>query len=266
MPNVVEARIKRWKNKLIDLSKRNRLLNFKPTKVTTICITDQIPAEVYRVLVINEGQMSFLPISEEEENGEKSAEELFDGGQKAPKINLETQEFELYNKEDLENKHKDLLLQTNLSDKRLEKNLFRIASVSNSVMEEQGYNVLFLSLGILEWYENKESEVTLKAPILLVPVELTRKSVKNDYAVKYASEEAPIINPALIHKLSLDFRINLEELTEDLESIDPQKMFQEIKKLIYKYPRWRLTNDVFLGLFSFTKFIMYKECKGSYRQ
>ena len=259
MPNVVEERIKRWKNKLIDLTKRNRLLNFKPTKVTTIRIVDEIPAEVYSTLVINEDQMSFLPISEEEENGEKSAEELFDGGQKVPKINLETQEFESYDKKDLTDRHKDLLLQTNLSDKRLDKNLFRIASISSSVMEEQGYNVLFLSLGILEWYESKESELKFRAPILLVPVELTRKSVKNDYAVKYASEEASIINPALIHKLFLDFGINLEGLMEDLESVDPRKMFQEIKKSISNYPRWRLTNDVFLGLFSFNKFIMYKD-------
>lgn len=259
MSNVVEERIKRWKNKLIDLSKRNRLLNFKPTKVTTICIVDEIPTEVYRTMVIDEKQMSFLPIPEEDKKGENLTGELFEREQKNSTINLETQEFELYNRDDLKDKHKDLLLQSNLDETRLDKNLFRITSISSSVMEEQGYNALFLSLGILEWYESPESGIKFNAPILLIPVELMRKSVKNDYVIKYASEEAPIINPALIYKLSLDFGINLEELVEDLEAVNPQEIFQKIKETIYNYPRWRLTNDIYLSLFSFNKFIMYKD-------
>lgn len=261
MSNIVEERIKRWKRKLIDLSKRNRLLNFRPTKVTTIRIVDEIPSEIYSTLIIDESQMSFLPIPEddEEKNEEELGEDLFEEKQEKPKINFETKEFEAYSKEELEDKHKDLFLQASLKEKRLEKNLFRIASISNSVMEEQGYNALFLALGILEWYESKESDVKFKSPILLVPVELTRKSVRNDYFVRYASEESPIINPALIHKLSLDFGINLEELAEDLESIEPQALFHKVKDSIANYPRWRIINDIFLGLFSFSKFIMYKD-------
>lgn len=262
MVNIVEERIKRWKKKLIDLSKRNRLLNFKPTKVTTIRIVDEIPAEIYTTLVTDENQMSFLPIPEddEEENEVESEEDLLlEEKPEKSKIVLETQEFKAYNKEELDSKHTDLFLQTSLKEKRLEKNLFRIASISNSVMEEQGYNALFLALGMLEWYESKDSDVKFKSPLLLIPVELGRKSVKNDYFVHYASEESPIINPAIMHKLSLDFGIDLDGIVEDWDSIEPQALFHKIKDLIANYPRWRITNDVFLGLFSFSKFIMYKD-------
>ena len=61
MSNKTEERIKRWKNKLIDLSKRNRLLNFKPTKVTTIYIVDKTPSDIYESIVADEKQMSFCP-------------------------------------------------------------------------------------------------------------------------------------------------------------------------------------------------------------
>ena len=44
-PNRLAATIANWKRKLLDLSRRNRALNFKPTKVSTIAIVDEQPAE-----------------------------------------------------------------------------------------------------------------------------------------------------------------------------------------------------------------------------
>jgi hypothetical protein len=68
--DIVEERIKRWKQKLIDLSKRNRLLNFRPTKVTTIRIVDEIPSEVYRLIAIDNISMGFVPVASDEKDDE----------------------------------------------------------------------------------------------------------------------------------------------------------------------------------------------------
>ena len=46
----VAASIENWKRKLLDLSKRNRALNFRMSKVSTIAIVDEQPAEVFRQL------------------------------------------------------------------------------------------------------------------------------------------------------------------------------------------------------------------------
>ena len=48
------ATLNAWKRKLLDLSKRNRALNFKPTKVSTIAIVDRQPAGMFRVLYIGD--------------------------------------------------------------------------------------------------------------------------------------------------------------------------------------------------------------------
>src|SRR5688500_18245518 len=48
-----------WKRKLLDLSGRNRALNFKPTKVSTLTIVDEQPAEVFRYLYVQEKPMRF---------------------------------------------------------------------------------------------------------------------------------------------------------------------------------------------------------------
>src|SRR5690242_4362126 len=52
-----------WKRKLIDLAKRNRALNFRPTKLSTVAIVDEKPAEVFRQLVLQEQPMRFAPAS-----------------------------------------------------------------------------------------------------------------------------------------------------------------------------------------------------------
>ncbi len=50
----VAASLENWKRKLLDLSKRNRALNFKMSKVSSIAIVDEQPAEVFRQLYLRE--------------------------------------------------------------------------------------------------------------------------------------------------------------------------------------------------------------------
>jgi len=216
MPNLVEERIKKWKDKLVDLSKRNRLLNFRPTKVTTIKIIDELPSEVLSTLAIENEGMEFLPSNSEDK-------ELFEKNGQLQQSESST-EFKAYQKDKLEDKHRDKYLQTDLSKDRLSKNLFRIYSKANSVMEEQGYNVLFLSLGCLEWYESDDSDVKLKAPIILAPVELYRTSVKSKFKLKFHEEDSLILNPALIIKLQNDFNVSINPIDEELEKVDPQEI------------------------------------------
>src|SRR5687767_3873613 len=60
----VKTAIESWKRKLLDLTKRNRALNFKVSKVSTITIVDEKPAEVFRNLYIQERSMRFAAAPE----------------------------------------------------------------------------------------------------------------------------------------------------------------------------------------------------------
>jgi len=55
----LSASLGNWKRKLLDLSRRNRALNFKPAKVSTVAIIDEQPAEVFRRLYLDEAAMRF---------------------------------------------------------------------------------------------------------------------------------------------------------------------------------------------------------------
>ena len=41
-----------WKRKLLDLTRRNRALHFRPNRVATLTIVDEHPAEVWKQLVL----------------------------------------------------------------------------------------------------------------------------------------------------------------------------------------------------------------------
>ena len=250
---IIEEKIKRWKNKLIDLSKRNRLLNFKPTKASTVRIIDELPPEVFHQLINEEKAMKLLPhSSSSSENDNAEADKVEEH------VPFQAQEFQSYDKESLEEKHSDTNLQTNLTEKGLDKNLLRIYSIANSVMEEQGYNALFLAVGFIEWYESEDSEVPLYSPIMLLPVELSRKNVKSPFLLTY-TEEPPILNPAMIYKLERDFGIKLNGLADEIENVEPLVIFEKIQKAIAHCKRWKVLNDIYLGLFSFEKFMMFKD-------
>src|SRR5258706_10849386 len=62
----LSASIDYWKRSLLDLTHRNRALNFKPARVSTIVIVDEQPAEVFRQLCLDRGSMKFKPAPEPE--------------------------------------------------------------------------------------------------------------------------------------------------------------------------------------------------------
>src|SRR5215813_7429193 len=69
----VKASIENWKRKLLDLTKRNRALNFKVNKVSTITIIDEQPAEVFRQLYLREQSMRFQAAPEPDSEGQQGA-------------------------------------------------------------------------------------------------------------------------------------------------------------------------------------------------
>ncbi len=225
MTDAFNTRLERWKRALIDLTKRNRLLNYNPSRLSTIQVVNEIPAEVFRSLQLEGKSLKFLPTQNNDE---------------IPLV------------------RKDKFLQTSSPEEKLNDSLLRIYRKSVSLFEEQGISTLFVALGMLEWHENDEPEVLLKAPLLLLPAELTRKLAWQDFSLKTTGDD-PVINPALVEQLRLSFELILPELPENLDEFDLEKFFADVQEIISKQKNWRLRQDIFLDFFSFQKFLMYKD-------
>jgi len=76
---IVERQLVAARQNLLELNMRNRLLNFRPNKARTIRIIDEVPADVYERLVLNERFMELLPTLDEnkEYQRDKSQQDLF---------------------------------------------------------------------------------------------------------------------------------------------------------------------------------------------
>ncbi|MBN2497719.1 MAG: DUF3320 domain-containing protein [Deltaproteobacteria bacterium] len=242
----VRQELDRARELLLDLTLRNRLLNFRPTRRTTVPICDELPSAVFQSLVQQERSFAFLSAEERPERAR--AEEADARGQ--PPIETALGENEL------PKHHRDRFLQTPLDAKNLQTNLLRTQRAARDALEEKGVNLLHLAVGFLEWRRPDRPDHPLKAPLILVPAELSRSSARRRFQLQ-ALPDDPLLNPCLAAMLGKDHGIRLPEEPEDWEAFDLAARCAAISELISDQDGWRVTDEMALGLFSFTKYLMY---------
>ena len=278
----MEVKIRALRKNLLDLTMRNKLLNFKP-QARSIRVVDEIPTEIYQLMVLEDKKMQFMPrkavetkpkdtdldvefTDEIQVNNGTTEDKLENNRSKEEELELtldiSDKEASLLWKLPLPNqkvasKHRNLLLQTVHEAEELQKRLFYINQQSKSVLEEQGYNILYLALGFLEWTENNEPDGKRRAPLILIPVALERKKVRGSFKLVWTGEDI-IPNISLQEKL-LEQGIELPdfEMPEQKEGI--YHYFESVVEAIEPKKNWNVIYDIYLNFFSFTKFVMYKD-------
>jgi hypothetical protein len=115
--------------------------------------------------------------------------------------------------ETLDARHTDDRLQTTSTPEQLDKSLRRIDEQARATLDEQGVNALFLALGMLHYTESADSDELFKAPLVLVPIELTRQLARSGYGFR-ATDDDPLVNPALTEYLHREFGIVLPDLPD----------------------------------------------------
>ncbi|MGE3524052.1 MAG: DUF4011 domain-containing protein, partial [Candidatus Dadabacteria bacterium] len=246
---------------LLDLTMRNRLLNYRPTKRRTLRIIDEIPSEIYDILILQENVMEFLPFQIKNDSNDSKENLLFQAPKQSSTSLIENNASNLWElpstDKQVAEKHKDRYLQTGLEPESLQKNLFYIYQQSNSVLEEQGYTILYLALGFLEWTEGPVSIEIKRAPLVLIPTELVRSNVRSRFKLKWTGEDI-ITNISLKEKLK-EQSISLPdfEMPENKDGLTAY--FNSVSKEISQMNKWNLYSDIYLDFFSFTKFVMWKD-------
>jgi len=255
-----------WKNKLLDLTKRNKALNFTVNKVSTVTVVDELPPEIFRLLCLKRKSLRFGAINDSNVSNEESSSEtvtLFDDIEDDSGTGSieEADRFVPYDITELSSRHTDDILQTNSTFETLEKSLRRIDDQARSIIEEQGVNALFLALGMLHYNDDKDSKIIRRAPLVLVPVELLRKSAREGFKVSMTDEEI-ILNPSLVEYLKNSFGITIPELPDIstlTDEYDLQSFFTSLGDLFSNNKDWKITNEIYLGLLFFQKLVMYKD-------
>ena len=225
------------RNRLLDLTLRNNLLNYKPSAARSIEIIESNLAGIYNTLILDEKGMKFHP-------GEKDTSS-------APE-EKNIWKYPIFSKS---SKHTDSTLATPYTDIELRKKLYSLQNKSRTVFEEQGYPTLYLALGFVQWTEN-ESSKQLKAPLLLLPVDLERQKIKENYTLRWTGED-PVVSLSLSAKFA-EQGIELPDLGHPDTAAEVGAFFDAVEETI-KSKGWTLCPEIVLDLFSFKKYVMFKD-------
>lgn len=259
------AVIEKTRRDLLELTSRNRLVHtpLEGKRKTWLQVYDERSDHLFDLLVRQGKTMSFLPT--DSDHGEDNREQFIESFNAGDNSVLDAQDRGEGSDEDgdeIPERYTDLFLQTQFTQEKLNDRLLKCFYDARTAEEEQGVSILYLACGFLKWKESSSSAVDRYAPLLLIPVELSRNSVRSKFRLRFRDEEI-VTNLSIQARLQQDFGIRLPDLPEDLQDDDewsPSVYFDEIRKLIDGRDGWEvMDNEILLWFFSFTKFLMFRD-------
>ncbi|MEV1091968.1 DUF3320 domain-containing protein [Streptomyces microflavus] len=229
-----KAILANWRTSLVDLSGRNRLLNFRHTKAATLEITQPSAEELIEGL---DRGWDFAPLPDEEPATEDS-----DGAQAQTRF------------AERRGTANGIITQKTTGPALL-RALTSLRSKSTQLFNDYGLWTLQLGVGILRWREDGAS-TSSDAPLLLLPARIERlangrvRLVAND-------DEEPRLNPALKVKLE-QFHIDWSPVTEqDPTNLDA--VIDAVTTAVAGKSGWQVSRRVVLALFASHKESMYQD-------
>jgi len=153
-----------------------------------------------------------------------------------------------------------LPFKTRLPEKEIRKRLKELYLASRSMYNESGVNSLFLAVGFLSWNE-KSGEEFHQAPLILIPAQLIRQTASPGYKLQRTDEDA-VVNFCLLEMMRSQFGIPIRDVEGGgFGDGDPDfnDVFKCFADAIQGRKEWSLTSGVALGIFSFSKVVIWKD-------
>ncbi|MGV3771180.1 MAG: DUF4011 domain-containing protein, partial [Sphingobium phenoxybenzoativorans] len=245
--DMVSDRVLLWQRRLLNLTTSNRLLHV-PDGSKIVRLACPNPGALEDRLA--EGQrIKILPLPD-----------LSVGGRDAAIYESET-------KESLREEVAAAALERGevlspLTKDKLEAGLIDLYRKARSDMDEGGANTLFLALGFLKWKKRPQDEKSYRAPLILLPVQLERKSALSGVVMR-SHEDEPRFNLTLLELLRQDFALTIPGLEGPLpcdeSGIDVAGIWTMVRRAIRDMPGFEVVTDTMLGTFSFAKYLMWKD-------
>ena len=239
------GRIERWQRKLLDLSLRNRLLNFRDSKQT-------LPLRCPDVGALEDAFAAgrkFRGLSLKDENpiGNRS---------------VSPEDAQRIEEEVVRDAFERRQVVVPLTGQDMNNRFLTLYRRARSDMQEGGTNTLFLAAGFLRWKKTEGDTRTYRAPILLVPVKLERRSAHSAYRIAHHGDDVQI-NSTLLEFLKRDFDLRVPELAgtlpRDESGIDVPLIFEILRRKVRDVAGFQVVEDIALSTFSFAKYLMWKD-------
>ena len=239
------ARVDTWKKRLLDLTRRNRLLNWRKLRsnlllpyIDAAALEDALASGTtfrFDSLDISRGRGAVLERDLSPEHHAAAVRQALGSGV--------------------------LLVPETASE--LLKTLLLLERNARTSVEEGGANTLYLALGFaVKRSGGSDAAIEYRAPLILLPVELRRRRAGNSFSLARRDEEA-LLNPTLQELLRREHGVTFSGLTEELPTddagLDVPMILHTARQVLLNLPLWEVLEDVALGEFSFSKYLMWRD-------
>ncbi len=240
----VPARVSRWKNALLDLSLRNKLINYTERSGYRIEVPggalprleDQISAEAPLTLVASDA-VAGIDVARGVRYGRElpeHAREVLLADKKSAFIDITQAAYKT--------------------------KLRYLAYKAKTIRDETGSNNLYLAFGMLCW---RFGDRDLRSPLVLVPVTLSTTSRGETYRLVIDESGASTPNYCLLEKLRVGFGMEVPGLADpavDASGIDLKAAFDAMRRAILAAGLpFRVEETVDLAILQFAKFPLWKD-------
>lgn len=235
----LDKKIAFWKGKLLDLTKRNRMLNYRDTRRSTLHITEPGFSELFNRLALEEDSLTFQrPVDRSTDLRTFSILALLETLSCPIPVRIGD-------------------IGTDGSYPERQNTLKNLRAKAKLAKEEQGTNILYLSFGFLEWREkNSAGAPWYRAPLLMMPVTLQLEKLSAPYTLIRDDDEIEV-NPTLEHFLKEQFGVSLPHF--ELKGPSSAEEYMTAVETLADAHGWKVSRDVSLGLLSFLKISMYHD-------
>jgi hypothetical protein len=233
-----ERRLESWRKRLLDLTLRNKLLNdrdktgvplFAEGDDSIALLEDTLWNETALVLKARGAMRDMSPAHVADEIGRR-------------------------------------ILRSTLEDDELFKRATKAFRDARTSLEETGARALFVAVGFLEYTAEQRKE-PLRAPLVLVPVELERVSRSEGFRVRPVADDT-VPNAALVESLraahGLDIGLGTglaSALVEDEHGLDIRAILTRVRQAVKDVPGARVLPIAKLGIYSFKKLPLVEEMR-----
>lgn len=250
-----------WKSQLLDIGKRNQLINFKETKLSTLKLIspglDQLNnllgKKANRIENIFEGAIQVDEFSDEEEESYAVVDGI---ALPIRDVYKETELKQIIKKREKENKRSKIYTNCGIYHER--KVLRNLKNKAKLFQTENAVDILYVSVGLLEWYEDTKSKDIIRSPLVLIPAKIEQTSFDGPFHLNLEDVDF-ILNDALIKKMQIEHQLDFQHAFSAFDDINEILNYFKMLKAQFQDTRWTIHPDLFLGLFSFSKINMVKD-------